>query len=142
MSNPLLQKDGTHKVTGEKLTAAEIRKRQIATAMKDPGHLKQWLRESGHQWLVLRTDDLVDALPWPGGVETLIDLVNCYTDHRRTIDSGRREFQKEPLTNKRVEVVVHKDQTLELEELDRCIRWLAAQAYELDPNWDLEGKPL
>lgn len=140
--NPLIKDDGTHAVTGETLTAAEVRRRQIATSMKSPEHLMQWLTESGHGWLVMRTDELVKSLPWPGGVETVIDLVNLYTDYRRTIDSGRRELQKEPVTGEQVEVVVYKDQDLEVEELDRVIRWLTGKIYQIKPDWSLEDAPL
>lgn len=141
MDNPLI-KDGIHAVTKEQLSAREIRRRQIATAMKDPEHLKRWLRASGHGWLVMNTTELIDALPWPGGVETLMEIIHVYGEHRRTIDSGRREIQKEPVTGTDVEVVIHKDDLLEVEELDRAIRFLTAQIYEKKPDWSLTDTPM
>lgn len=141
MSNPLIQ-NGKHTVTKEKMDAAEVIRRQRATAMKSPEHLKQWLQASGHAWLVFNTQDLIDSLPWPFGVEMMMDLVHTYSDHRCAIDSGRREVQKEPITGKSIEVVIYKDQTLEVEELDRCIRHLTAQIYQLKPDWSLTDTPL
>lgn len=58
---------------------------QASVAMASPAHLKQWLRETGRTFLVLKTDDLVDALPWPEGVRSLIQLVECYRQHRQGI---------------------------------------------------------
>lgn len=55
-----------------------------STAMKSPEHLKQWLRATGRQFIVLRADDLVDALPWPHGVDSLMLLIEAYRQERLT----------------------------------------------------------
>ena len=52
------------------------------TAIQSPEHLKRWLQETGRRYLVLRTDDLVDALPWPDGVDALIQVLEAYRQQR------------------------------------------------------------
>ncbi len=69
-----------------------------------------------------------------------------YRDHRRAIATGRYETQKHVnhVTGKEVEVEVpvYKDETLEIEELDRAIRHLIGLASEKDPSWKLSNAPL
>ena len=124
------------------IDAAELRRRQIATAMKEPDHMKRWLRESGRAWLVFNTTDLIDALPWPLGVDQLMNIVFAYGELRRKVDSGRSETVIEPLSGKKVQIPVYKDETLEVEELDRAIRFLTAQIYQLKPDWSLTDPAL
>lgn len=119
---------------------------QINTAMKDPAHLKRWLLESGRRWMVFDMRDLVKALPWPTGAQALAEIISVYRDHRRTIPTGRTETQKQPdhVTGQEVEieVPVYKDETLEIEELDRAIRHLIGMASDKDPTWSLQNAPL
>ena len=68
-----------------------------------------------------------------------------YRDHRRTISAGtEKQKHLDNVTNQEVEVEVpiFKDETLELEELDRAIRYLVGLASEKDPNWSLLSTPL
>jgi hypothetical protein len=117
------------------LTAEAVR-----TAMKDPSHLREWLEASGRRWLVFDALDLVEALPWPAGVEALIEIINCYRDHRRCQPSGRVRVEETDVLGK-VEVPVMKSDQLEIEELDRCIRYLIGLASNRDPKWSLERPP-
>lgn len=48
-----------------------------------PDQLKRWLRESEREYLVFSAADLVDALPWPAGVEALQQMCTAYAQHRR-----------------------------------------------------------
>lgn len=112
------------------------------TAMKSVDHLKQWLDASGRRWLVFNALDLADALTYPEGHETFRTLVEAYRDHRRTIDSGRTETLTHPATGKAVEVPVFKDESLEIEELDRAIRYLVSQMYARNPTWSLDSDSL
>lgn len=114
---------------------------QANVAMKSPEHLKLWLSETGRRWLVLNSLDLVDALPWPDGVQAFLQVCMAYGGHRMAQPSGRKEVITTP-TGEKVEVDVMKTDQLELEELDRAIRYLVAQAYERDPNWKLENPAL
>jgi hypothetical protein len=111
---------------------------QLNTAMRSPVHLKQWLDATHRRWLVFNAVELMDALPWPSGVDAFMQVVMAYRDHRRTIESGRTELVEEPLTGERVEVPVYKDEGLEVEELDRAIRYLVGQIREKRPEWSLE----
>lgn len=127
----------------KKMSEIERSEAQMRVAMTDKEHLRRWLHESGRRWLVLNGDDLVDAL-WPTGIEALMLLVACYRDHRATLPSSSGELveQKVPGTNEVVRTPKPKPETLEINELDRAIRYLIAQASEMDPNWSLSGGPL
>jgi hypothetical protein len=88
----------------------------------------------------------VDALTWPYGVEMLMQVVGAYRDYRRTIKTGRTRrltgvsaVTGEPYD---VEVEVCKDEHLEIEELDRAVRYLITQLLERDSNWTLEQPAL
>lgn len=105
---------------------------ESSTAIQSPAHLKRWLEQSGRRFLIMRTDDLVDALPWPHGVDALIQIVEAYRQHRLTqpVEHGpcphlaRHEAVKQeykgvcPLCRNKNEVVTRsKDDRLELDEI-------------------------
>lgn len=126
----------------DRLTRAEALARQYRVSLKDPGHLKRWLLESNRRWIVFDAVDLVDSLPFPEGVDDFVRVVACYLNHRATKPSGRVEIQKDPVLGEEVEVQIMKTDVLEVEELDRCIRYLISLASEKDPKWKLENNPL
>jgi hypothetical protein len=64
------------------MSAVEKAEAQIRVAMKSPEQLKAWLEESGRRWLVFDGLELVNALPWPGGVESFMQIIQCYRDTR------------------------------------------------------------
>lgn len=129
-------------ITKEKMTMDLVRERAAKTAMASPEHLKAWLDQSGRRWLVFDGRELVDALPWPGGVQELMDLVYLYNQHRCSKPSGRTEVLYDPITKEEVTVPVFKGEILEKEELDRAIRYLVAQLLAIDPEWNLERPAL
>lgn len=47
--------------------------------------LKQFLRDTGRSYVVLRSDDLIDALSYPAGVELFQGIVAAYTAHRSQV---------------------------------------------------------
>lgn len=118
----------------------------IATAMKNPVHLKRWMEASGRRWLIFNTKDLIAALPWPTGAQALAEIISVYRDHRRTIDTGRVEVRKvrDEVTGQdvEVEVPIFKDEILEIEELDRAIRHMIGLASAMDSGWKLTNAPL
>jgi hypothetical protein len=126
----------------DKFNPEVIRERRVQLAMSSPDHLKLWLRESGRTWIVLNGPELVDALPWPGGVQELMDLVFLVAQHRSKKPSGRMSTLQDPVTGEDVEVPINKGETLEPEELDRAIRFLVAEIRESLPHWALEDAPL
>ena len=60
-----------------------LTKEQIDTAMKSPEHLRGWLEASGRRWLVFDGIELIKALPWPAGVDALMQIIAAYRDERR-----------------------------------------------------------
>lgn len=112
------------------------------TAIQSVEHLLQWLDSSGRRWLVFNGHDLIKAMKFPEGHEVLMMIVAAYRDYRRTIPTGGVESMKNPDTGVVVDVPTMKDELLETEELDRAIRYLAAQMYERNPEWSLESDPL
>ena len=136
----------THPVSKERMSAEDFERetirRRTDSAMATPQHMKLWLDESGRRWLVFDAHQLIDALPWPGGVQEVTNLVHLYDDYRRRQDSGRTEKQIDPMSKEEIDVPIFKTGKLELDELDRAIRYLAAQAYALDPQWSIENPAL
>lgn len=125
-----------------KISAIEASERQIRVAMKSPEHLKGWMHASGRRWLLLNGDHLVDALPWPNGVEAFMQVVACYRDHRAALDTGETQLIENPDTGEMDEVPLYYPEPLTLTEMDRAIRWLVGQITELDSDWKLENPPL
>lgn len=127
-------------------TRVPLTPEQIQTAMKSPEHLREWLDASGRRWLVFDGVELVKALPWPHGVEAFMQVIAAYRDERRTVWTGKMEkFKgKNAVTGEEIdqEVKVMKGEHLEVEELDRAIRYLVGQIMELDPNWSLDKPAL
>lgn len=111
--------------------------------MQSAEHMKRWLAASGRTFLVLNAADVCEALPFPGGHEALMQIIEAYRDHRRVFQTGRFERMKHPDNTKdHINVPIYKSEFLELDELDRCIRELVGHALALDPNWRLENAPL
>jgi len=105
------------------MTTTVLPQHQINTAIKSRQHLKDWLANSGREWIVINSSDWVDALPFPDGHEMFRQMCDLYREHRATLP-------------------VMKQETLTIEELDRAIRYLVRQASELDSNWSLEDPAL
>ena len=116
-----------------------------AVAMKSPEHLKQWLEVTGRQWLVLKTVDIVDSLPWPEGVTSLMQVLEAYRQHRITIPV---DFAPCPrlaqhgtgtctlCSNKKTVIVRSKSDKLEFDELKEACVWLLNQIREKDQSWN------
>lgn len=123
----------------EGLSEQEKLARLGRVAISSPEHLKRWLRDTDRRWLIFDALELVDSLPFPSGVDSLIQLIACYRDHRRAIPTGRTELQENPATGASIEVPVTKGEALEVDELDQVIRYLAALIRKRDPAWRLES---
>lgn len=111
-------------------------------SMKSPDHLKEWLGESGRRWLIFDGLDLVDALDFPAGIRSLMEIINQYQAFRGTKMSGRVETFKHPITGDVVERPLPKDSVLEVEEIDRAIRYLVGLISAKDENWSLNNPPM
>jgi len=121
----------------DSLSDQEKFERLERVAIASPEHLKRWLHDTDRRWLVFDALELVDSLPFPSGVDSLIQLIACYRDHRRVIPTGRTELQDNPETGVAIEVPVTKGEALEVDELDLAIRYLVAQIQKRDPAWRL-----
>jgi hypothetical protein len=117
-----------------------------AIAIKDAGHLKRWLVESGRQWVVLKSPDLIDALPWPDGVDILMQVIEAYRQHRVTVPVDYAPCPKLKVHQKgRVcdlcantgQVIVRsKSDLLEVDEMKEACVWLINQIREKDKTWN------
>lgn len=124
-----------------KMSSQERSEAQMRVSMQHPEHLKSWLVASGRRWLVINALELVDALPWPAGVDAFLQIVAAYRDHRGAMPSGRMEVIAHP-NGESITVPVMKGETLEVEELDRAIRYLIGQITAKDSTWKLENPPM
>ena len=119
-----------------------------ATAIKDPAHLKRWLLETGRAWVVLKTGDLIDALPWPAGVDALMQIIEAYRQHRAGVPVEYAACPKLKLsghgknsvcdicTNRNQIVTRSKTDVLELDEMKEAAVWLVNQIRERDSLWN------
>ena len=131
------------------MTPIERSQAQMRVAMKDLDHMIKWAVESGREWLVFNTRELLRAFPkdpeaQQACFEYLTQLVALYRDHRSVTPStdGGVVEQKDPATGKIIETPKTKPETLELAEWDRLIRWAIGQATTIDPDWSLERSPM
>jgi hypothetical protein len=113
-------------------------------AVNNPEQLKRWLQETNRVFVLLKSTDLVDALPWPDGVSALIHIIECYRQHRITIPVEYAPCPKLPhrksmceLCKNTGEVVArNKDQILEVDEMKEAVIWLINQIHEKHPTWN------
>lgn len=124
------------------LSFKEQSERLLRVSISDADQLKKWLEASGRRWLIFDALDLVDALPFPDGVDTLIQVIACYRDYRGTKQTGREETFKDPTLGKQISVPTYKGEMLEIEELDRVIRYLIRRITDKNPRWTLADEPL
>ena len=104
--------------TAEEALRAE---REEAVAMASPDHLKEWLIKSKRRYLVIDAIELVDSLPWPEGVEALMQIINVYRQHRAGIPTGNTEVIDGAT------VAIMKGEGLEPSEIMEAIDFLRAQ---------------
>jgi hypothetical protein len=98
----------------------------LNVAIKDREHLIRFLNGSGRQFFVMRSEDVVRALPhFEEGVQVLQNLVSCYRDFRRLVPSGKTDQVKGQ------EIPRYKGETLEIEELDELIAWATLEKEKL-----------
>lgn len=127
---------------GTDKSAIELSEQQLRTAMGSQAHLTQWVEESGRTWIIFNGKHLVSALPWPAGVEALMQVIACYRDHRAAMDTGETQLVENPITKEMTEVPMFYPETLTLTEMDRAIRWMYGQITALDPSWEITNAPL
>jgi hypothetical protein len=89
-------------------------------ALKDPDHLRRWLLASGREFIIFKSSDLVRALPWPDGVEMMIQLVEAYRQERaKEVGHG----------------TTLKSDALELDELKEVVHFVLRKIHAAEPNW-------
>lgn len=100
-----------------------------STGFRDKAHLKSWLTASGRKYLVLNATDLVDAMPFPDGVEMVQQVIAAYGQHRATRESGWVHAMPEAFKAKFAQrgqvapetMAVMVDEAPTLEEIDEAI---------------------
>lgn len=130
-----------HPITKEPVDRELVLERQQRTAMQSAKHLKLWLEESGRRWLVFDSLDLVDSLQFPEEVALFMGHVSRYRSHRQGMPSGEFDVVADPLSGEKIKIPLYKSDVLEVDELDRVIRYLIGEVTKRDPKWSLEGPP-
>ena len=102
---------------------------EVRTAMASPEHLVRWLNATGRKFLVFDASDMVRALPWPDGVDYLIQIIAAYRDYRRTKETGYLRLERDE-TGTEVKVAMMKSDALTFDELVNCIEWMQVKASE------------
>jgi len=125
----------------ETLTMEEMSQRILNISLRDKNHLKDWLEQTNRKWLIFNARDLIDALPFPEGIDDLMRVIACYRERRRQIPSARVLKQRDPTLGKKIDVPLMKDEQLEIDEWDRLIRYCIRVITELDPKWNLNSAP-
>jgi hypothetical protein len=125
--------------TVKTMSDVERSEAQMRVAIKDINHLKRWAVESGRQWLIFNTNELIDSFPkepeaQKAAIELFMQFVAGYRDHRATIPStdGGEIEQKEPGTGKIIKTPKTKPETLEWNEIEDCIDHLVSQKMALE----------
>lgn len=124
------------------LSLQEQSERLLRVSLSSPEQLKEWLEKSGRKWLVFNALELVDALPFPDGVDTLIQVIACYRDYRSTLPNGETIKYTDPTLGNVVDRPLYKGEMLGVDELDRVIRYLIRQITDKNPKWSLNDAPL
>lgn len=104
----------------------DLRDEQLKTAMTSPTHLKAWMRATDRNFLVFQTEDIVDGLEWPGGIEALQQIVTGYRDYRRTKPTAWTEevIARDALGQSvKVRAPINHDEDLDPDEWDVLIEW-------------------
>lgn len=128
--------DSTKANCPEELSAEEKAQRRYNVAIKTKEQLKDFLEQSGRSWVVLNSADLVEALSFPEDVQEFMRIVDLYGRYRCSSPSGRTE------SFGCYEIPVMKTDALEIEELDRVIRFLVGKITEKKSDWSLDDPPL
>jgi len=114
------------------LSEIERSEARMKTAMQNKAHCLAWLEGTGRKYVIFRSDHLVESFVWPEHGRMLQILIAGYRDHRAAI-----EHHKD-----RDGLPVCFGETLEVEEIDRAIRYLIGEITAKDPTWKLENDPL
>jgi len=120
---------------------SEIEKSEarMRVGQSSPARMIEWLEASGRTWLVLNSRHLVESFVWPEGGQQFQWLLAGYRDHR----AGMKHHEETGCTAARVRTQdVGYSETLEVEELDRAIRFLIGEITRKDSTWKLENSPL
>ena len=114
-------------------------------AIQSPVHLKQWLHASGRAFIVFDANDLVDGLPWPEGVDAMIQLCEAYRQQRCADVAEQtpctRCARKPKVSPSCPECHGHghtvrmKSDMMEPDELKKVVEFLMMQIRLADPNW-------
>jgi len=105
------------------IDASELVAAQDAVAIKSPQQLIQFLQGSDRTWLVFHAPTLVRGLPWPSGVDALMQVVHAYNSERRVEPTGYVVDEK-VAGGQTAESPIYKDDRPFLDEIDAAINQL------------------
>lgn len=112
-------------------------------AVTTPQHLKKWLSATKRDFIILKAPDLIDALPWPDGVDAFMLILEGYRQYRLSLPVDHAPCPR-PHTpgkvcafcrNTGVVVARTKNDVLELDEMKDAVQWLLHQIREKDSDW-------
>lgn len=97
--------------------------------------LKAWAEASGREFIVFRTSDLIDALPYPEGVEQFQQIIRAYGRHRSVIASDRSESVPERGASGNRSIPCGRRDALDAEEKKRLVLILIGEIQANEPGW-------
>ena len=119
------------------MSAQERAQAQHSVAIASREQLLNFLDASSRDWLILNTRQLVEATPFPHGVEVVQQILSWYRDHRAMIGTGRKVRGKHPITGEVLDLEEGHGEALEIAEAERVIRFLLDMLRARDPTWTL-----
>jgi hypothetical protein len=103
--------------------ARALARAQEAVAISDPEHLIRFLQGSDRTYLVFHAPTLVRGLPWPTGVDALMQVVHAYNSQRNVEKTGY-VVDEQVAGGSAVGAPIFKDDRLWLDEIDNAIAQL------------------
>jgi len=131
------------RVSVQRAPSTLLREVADSIAIRSPAHLKQWLHASGRAFIVFDANDLVDGLPWPDGVDAMIQLVEAYRQHRCAEVAeevpckrcAKKPSPSCPECRGNGHTFRMKSDMMEPDELKKVVEFLMMQIRLADPNW-------
>lgn len=121
----------------QKMTTQERLEALDNVAIQTEEQLIKFLHASERTWLVLNTEHLVRAVPFPDGDLMVQQILAWYRNYRATVGTGRKQTTTDQVTGAPVVIEEGHGEALEIAEAEDVIRFLLDMIRERDPTWTL-----